>query len=175
MRLKNLFSTLGLLGIGLSAAVAWSEPAQAPANVKVEPATPKSAKLTTRAASAEMGGDPQAALKLAQRAIAADQGNPWGYYDKGSALARLGQTDEALLAFSAAEQRYALSDQWGRSIAIYGRAHALGEARRCDEARREFARYAGLIRERDAKSADLAMRYATDCKSPFEAPVAGRR
>jgi tetratricopeptide (TPR) repeat protein len=149
---------------------AWSDAPRAPDNVKVEPTTPKAAKLTSRAASAEMAGDPQAALKLAEKAIAANPRDPWGYYDKGSALSRLGKTDDAMGAFSAAEERYALSDQWGRSVAIYGRAHALGEAKRCDEARREFSRYASFIRERDAKSAETAMRYASDCKSPVAAP-----
>ena len=149
---------------------AWAEAPRAPDNVKAEPTTPKAANLTSRAASAEMAGDPQAALKLAEKAIAANPRDPWGYYDKGSALSRLGKTDDALGAFSAAEERYALSDQWGRSVAIYGRAHALGEAKRCDEARREFARYASFIRERDARSAELAKRYASDCKSPAAAP-----
>jgi tetratricopeptide (TPR) repeat protein len=126
------------------------------------------ARLTSEAASAEMSGDPQAALAYADRAIQADPRGPWGYYDRGMALARLGQTDQALKAFSAAEERYGLGDVWGRSVAIYARAHALDQARRCDEARQEYQRYAIFIRERDPKSADLATRYAADCKTPTE-------
>ena len=172
MRFKTLVVVLGLC---VASGSAWADPPAAPTNIKAEPSTPRSAKLTSESASAEIAGDPQAALKLADKAIAADPRNPWSYYDRGAALARLGMTDDSLKAFSAAEQRYALSDLWGRSVAIYGRAHALSEANRCDEAKKELARYAAFIRERDAKSADLAMKYAADCKIPAEAPHRVRR
>jgi tetratricopeptide (TPR) repeat protein len=171
MRYKpQLVVLLGVLGLGFAGVVARAEPPQAPKNVKAEPSTSKSSRLASSAASAQIAGDPQAALALAERAIAADPRDPWAFYDKGAALARLGKVDDALKAFSDAEGRYAPFDQWGRSIAIYGRAHALGEAKRCEEARREFARYAALIRERDAKSADMANRYAASCVSPAGAP-----
>jgi tetratricopeptide (TPR) repeat protein len=173
MTQRHLFILLTLIGLGAAPRVASAvppTPPQAPTNVKDEPSTPQSARLTSRAASAEMARDPQAALKLAERAIAAEPRDPWGYYDKGAALSRIGKVDDALLAFANAEQRYSLSDQWGRSVAIYGRAHVLGEARRCDEAKREFTRYASLIHEKDPKSADLALRYARDCKSPVDVP-----
>jgi len=166
---------LAMLGQSVAVGVAHSEPAQAPKNVKAEPSTSKSSRLSSRAASAQIAGDPQAALTLAERAIAADPRDPWAYYDKGSALARLGKVDDALKAFTESESHYALSDQWGRSIAIYGRAHVLGEAKRCDEARREFATYAALIRERDPKSADMANRYSAECASPAGAPHAYSR
>ena len=104
MRLQHLISGFGALVLGLSWGAVRADPAQPPKNVKVEPSTPRSEKLTTRAATAEMSGDPQAALKLAERAISANRRDPWGYYDKGSALARLGETDGALVAFSAAEE-----------------------------------------------------------------------
>jgi tetratricopeptide (TPR) repeat protein len=163
------------LAVGLVSGRASSQPATAPTNINAEPSTPRSIQLTGRSGSAEAAGEPQAALKLADEAIAADARDPWGYYDKGAALSRLGMTDEALKAFAAAEERYAPSDQWGRSVTIYGRAHALDEARRCDEARKEFARYAAFVRERDPSSADLAMKYATECRSPTEAPHGARR
>jgi tetratricopeptide (TPR) repeat protein len=172
MGVKGLFAAAAVIGITATSGFAWSDPPQAPLNVKAEPSSPQSARLSSRAASAEMRSDPQASLALAERAIKANPRDPWGYYDKGAALGRLGNVDGALKAFASAEERFALGDQWGRSVAIYGRAHALAEAKRCDEARPEFARYASLIRERDSKSAGLAMRYATDCKSPAEAPLA---
>ena len=168
---RHLFILMALVGLNAAPRIVASAPPQAPNNVKDEPSTTRSSRLTSRAASAEISNDPQAALKLAERAITADPRDPWGYYDEGTALGRIGKVDEALQAFTAAEQRYALSDQWGRSVAIYGRAHVLGEARRCDEAKREFGRYASLIREKDPKSADLAMRYAHDCKSPADVPA----
>jgi tetratricopeptide (TPR) repeat protein len=163
------------LGILLGAGAARADAPQPPKNVNVEPTTPKAAALTSRAASAEMSGDPQAALKLADRAIAADPHDPWGYYDRAMALSRVGQLDRALESFVAAEQRYAASDRWGKSVAIYGRAHALSEAGRCGEAKQTFGAYASLIREQDQKSADLAVKYGAECRSPAGAPVAARR
>jgi tetratricopeptide (TPR) repeat protein len=173
MKLTHLSLTLAALGFCLPS-VARAQPPRAPQNVNVEAATPRAAKLTSEAATAEAAGEPQAALKLAERAIEADARAPWGYYDKGAALSRIGKTDDALSAFAAAEQRFALSDQWGRSVAIYGRAHALDEARRCDEAREEYNRYAAFVRERDPKSADMATRYAADCKAPAPTASAAR-
>jgi tetratricopeptide (TPR) repeat protein len=143
--------------------------------VDVEPTTPRSAALTSRAASAEIAGNPQAALWLADRAIAVNPSGPWGYYDRAMALSRVGQLDRALESFVAAEQRYAAQDLWGRSVAIYGRAHALSEAGRCGEALQTFGVYASLVREQDPKSANLAMKYGDDCRSPATPPRAARR
>jgi tetratricopeptide (TPR) repeat protein len=166
---------LGAIGFLLFGSVAMADPPEAPKNVNVEPTTPKSAALTSRAASAEMTGKPQAALKLAERAIATNPQDPWGYYDKAMALSQIGQLDRALESFGAAEQRYSATDRWGKSVAIYGRAHALSEVGRCGEARTAFRAYASLIREQDPKSANMATKYAADCRSPVEAPVAARR
>jgi tetratricopeptide (TPR) repeat protein len=162
-------------GILLVTSAARADAPQPPKNVNVEPTTPKAAALTSRAASAEMSGDPQAALKLADKAIAANPRDPWGYYDRAMALSRVGQLDRALESFVAAEQRYAANDRWGKSVAIYGRAHALSEAGRCGEAKQTFGAYASLIREQDPKSADLATKYGAECRSPAGAPVAARR
>jgi tetratricopeptide (TPR) repeat protein len=180
--MKSQSTVIGVVGaLGLCAMGAFAradqqpQPPQAPKNVNVESTTPKAAALTSRAASAEMNGDPQQALKLADRAIAANPRDPWAFYDRAMALSRVGQMDKALEAFSAAEVRYAANDRWGKSVAIYGRAHALSEARRCDEAKQAFNAYASLIREQDPKSANTAMRYAADCRSPATAPVAAQR
>jgi tetratricopeptide (TPR) repeat protein len=172
MKLNHMLAVLGLFTAG---SPAWADPPQPPKNVNVEPTTPKSAALTSRAASAEMTGNPQAALKLAERAIAANPRDPWGYYDKAMALAQVGQLDRALDAFGEAEQRYSATDRWGKSVAIYGRAHALSEAGRCDEAKKAFRAYSSLIREQDPKSAGMATKYAIACRSPIEAPVAAKR
>lgn len=172
MKLNHILLVTWLSTVG---ALAWADPPQPPKNVNVEPTTPKSAALTSRAASAEMSGNPQSALKLAERAISANPRDPWAYYDKAMALARIGQLDRALDAFGDAEQRYSATDRWGKSIAIYGRAHALSEAGRCDEARKAFRAYVSLIREQDLKSANMAVKYAADCRSPLEPPVAARR
>jgi Flp pilus assembly protein TadD len=172
MKVNHILTVLGLFVAG---SVARAEPPQPPKNINVEPTTPKSSALTSRAASADMSGNPQAALKLAERAIATNPHDPWAYYDKAMALAQVGQLDRALEAFGAAEQRYSATDRWGKSVAIYGRAHALSEVGRCDEARTAFRAYASLIREQDPKSANLATKYAADCRSPVGPPVAARR
>jgi tetratricopeptide (TPR) repeat protein len=144
-------------------------PPAAPRTATAEPSTADSEDLTTRAASAEISGDPQEALAYAGRAIAADASDPWPHYVRAAALSRMGKVDDALKAFADAEHRFAASDTWARSVAIYGAAHALAEAGRCDEARAEYQRYASFVRARDPKSADMATRYASNCK-----PVAPR-
>lgn len=175
MRVTYLGLALGVSSLCLSSVSAWSAPPEAPRNVNAEAATPRSAELSSRAASAEMAGDAQNALKLSDKTIAANPHDPWGYYDKAVALAHLARVDEALQAYSSAEGLFAPSDLWGRSIAIYGRAHALEESGRCTEAKSEFERYAAFVRERDPKSADMAARYAADCRSPAaEAPRPSR-
>ena len=62
MKLNQILFATWLSGVG---SLALADPPQAPKNVNVEPTTPKSAALTSRSASAEMSGNPQAALKLA--------------------------------------------------------------------------------------------------------------
>ena len=172
MKLNHTIVVMGLVTMGPVAA--WAKPPQPPKNVSVDHGTPESAALTSRAANAEMAGNPQAALRLAERAIEANPRDPWAYYDKAMALAQVGQLDRSLRAFAEAEQRYSATDRWGKSVAIYGRAHALDEAGRCNEAKKVFTDYASLIRQQDPKSADMAMKYATECRSPSVAPVAGR-
>ena len=163
---------------GSSAPVAATAPAvattpgelRAPENVHAEPSTPASAELASRAATAEMKGDPQASLKLADEGIRANAKDPWPYYDKGMALARLGETNGALAALLAAEQHFSPSDRWGRSVAVFGRAHALAEAGRCDEARAALQEYMSLVRG-DPDAVALASRYSRDCRPPA-APAA---
>jgi tetratricopeptide (TPR) repeat protein len=154
---------------GSSAAAAMPAPPappgelKAPENIHAEPSTPASAELSSRAATAEMKGDPQDALKLADQGIRADAKDPWPYYEKGMALAREGETNGAVAALLAAEQHFAASDRWGRSVAIFGRAHTLAEAGRCDEARAAFQEYMSLVRG-DPDAVALAARYSRDCR-----------
>ena len=158
---------------GSSAPTAMAAPVVAPAqgelkapeNIHAEPSTPASAELSSRAATAEMKGNPQESLKLADRGIRADDKDPWPYYEKGMALARVGEVNGALAALLAAEQHFSPSDRWGRSVAIFGRAHTLAEAGRCDEARAAFQEYMSLVRG-DPDAVALASRYARDCRPP---------
>ena len=89
-------SLRGMLVWGLAAMSAQTVQAdelRAPQYVQAEPSTPQSMALTTRAAIADMKGNPQQARDLANQAIRADPRDPWPYYNKGMALAQLGEID----------------------------------------------------------------------------------
>ena len=164
----------GMLVWGLalmSAQTAQADELRAPQYVQAEPSTPQSMALTTRAAIADMKGNPQQARDLANQAIRADPKDPWPYYNKGMALAQLGETDGALAALFAAEQHFSANDRWGRSVAIYGRAHSLRKAGRCVEARQAYEEYASFVGKDDPQGATLARRYAADCRAATAAPV----
>jgi tetratricopeptide (TPR) repeat protein len=154
-----------------TAGAARAEQLRAPQNVNAVPWGGQSSELATRSAKAAMAGDPQESLALAQQAIQLGPQNPWPYYNKGMALARLGQTDAAISALSTAELRFSTADPWGRSVAIYGRAHTLAAAGRCAEARQAFEQYASFVEERAPDSAVLARRYANECRAPATPPA----
>jgi tetratricopeptide (TPR) repeat protein len=169
----GLGSTLLACGLALaSSGAAEADELRAPRNVKVEPSTPQSAALTTRAAIAAMNGNPEQARDLANEAIRADPRDPWTHYNKGMALAQLGETDAALAALFAAEARFSKVDRWGRSVAIYGRAHTLSRAGRCAEAVEAYAEYASFVAKDDPRSAEMARSYAMHCRTPAPAASA---
>jgi tetratricopeptide (TPR) repeat protein len=161
LALGTLICVTGLAAAGF-AVPARAEPVEAPHNVTVEPSSPQSSQAATKAATADMKGDAQGAVKFADQGIAADPSDPWPYYNKAEALARMGQTDAAVATFAQAEQRFAETDRWGKSVAIFGRAHALAAAGRCKEARVAFTDYATLMHG-DPNAAKVARRYADDC------------
>lgn len=166
-RWVGVYWTFGALGLALmSAQAAHADELRAPRNVNAEVGNRQSSALASRAATADMKGQPQQAVELANQGIRADPRNPWPYYDKGMALAEMGETDAAIAALYAAEQRFSAADRWGKSVAIYGRAHALGQAGRCTEAVQAFAEYASFVGKDDPQSAAMARRYAMDCKQP---------
>jgi tetratricopeptide (TPR) repeat protein len=146
--------------------VAAADELRAPQNVNAEPWTRQSAELATKSAKAEMQGQPQQALDLAEQGIAANARDPWPHYDKGMALVRLGQTGLAVVALTEAEQRFSPKDRWGRSVAIYGRAYALSQAGRCPEAKQAFEQYAVFVADQAPKSAEMARRYGAECRAP---------
>jgi Flp pilus assembly protein TadD len=144
---------------------------RAPRNVNVRPTTQQSAALTTAAARAQIQGEPETALRLADQAIRSDPSAPWPRYGRGMALARMGQTDQAIVALTEAEQSFGPNDPWGRSVAIWGQAHTFAQAGRCAEARAAFNRYAAFVAGQDESAADLARRYAGDCRAPALPPA----
>ena len=168
--------TLGMaMGLGMATLVAGrrasADELRAPQNINAESWSRQSAELATRAAKAEMAGQPRQALALAQQGIAANPRDPWPHYDKGMALVRLGQTDLAVAALTEAEQRFSAADRWGRSVAMYGRAYAFGQVGRCAEARQAFEQYATFVESQAPKSAEMARGYAATCRSPATPPV----
>jgi tetratricopeptide (TPR) repeat protein len=162
MRGGQLIRGAGLV-LGLALAGAGQVRAQAVPPRGASPGWQQSRSLASQAASAEIKGNTADALALADQAIAADPSNAWAHYDRGAALARMGQTDQAVQAFSAAEQRFPVSNRWARSIAIWDRALALQQAGRCVQARAAFAEYATYVSSYDQKSAEMARKYAEDC------------
>jgi len=116
------------------------------------------------AAESASRGAPGRSLDFGDRAVDADPSNPWAHYDRGVALHGLGRTDAAIAAYRAAEQRFENAGQWGKSIAIYGRARALDDAGRCAEARTAYVEYADFVRSSDPNAADMAITYAKECR-----------
>jgi tetratricopeptide (TPR) repeat protein len=149
-----------------AAGAARADELKPPQNVNAEAGNRQSSQLASRSAAADMKGQPRQALELANQAIRADPRNPWPYYDKGMALAELGETDGALAALYAAEQRFVPTDRWAKSVAIYGRAQTLSRAGRCVEAVQAYADYAQFVAKDDPRSADMARRYAVNCQTP---------
>jgi Flp pilus assembly protein TadD len=161
-----------VLGLALIAAPsALAQGLRAPQNVNAGPGNRQSAELATKAALASMSGNAAGAVALANEGIRADPDDPWPYYNKGMALSSLGQVNAAVEALTEAEKRFVGHDLWGKSVAIYGRAHTLSQAGRCAEARQAFEQYAALVEPHDAQDAQMARRYATHCRPAPIAPA----
>jgi tetratricopeptide (TPR) repeat protein len=170
MRWSAMLAVVGALVAGRGAR---AEGLRAPQNINAEPGNRQSAELATRAALAQMEGKSAAAVLLANQGILANPNDPWPYYNKGMALTALGQTNAAVAALSEAERRFSTGDVWGRSVAIYGRAHALSQVGRCAEAREAFGQYASLVEHHDAAAAEMARHYGAQCHAAApEAPAA---
>jgi tetratricopeptide (TPR) repeat protein len=167
----RLLLTTAAVMLMATAGAARADELRAPQSLNAVPWSRLSSELATRSAKAAMAGDPQDSLALAEQAIQLTPQAPWPYYSKGMALARLGQTDAAVSALSAAELRFSTGDAWGRSVAIYGRANTLARAGRCAEARQAFEQYARFVEERAPSAAALARRYATECRAPGTPPT----
>jgi Flp pilus assembly protein TadD len=167
----RLLLTAAAVTLVVTAGAAQAERLRAPQTLSAVPWSRRSSELATRSARAAMAGNPQESLALAEQAIQLSPQDPWPYYSKGMALARIGQTDSALSALSTAETRFSTTDAWGRSVAIYGRANTLARAGRCAEARQAFEQYAKFVEERAPNSAALARRYETECRAPASPPA----
>jgi tetratricopeptide (TPR) repeat protein len=97
------------------------------------------------ASAALRSGDARRALSLADAAVSEAPNQPWPRYHRALALKSLGETDEAVKAYREAEERFFADDPRGRQLAIYGRARALDDAGRCDEAKAAYDDHASFL------------------------------
>jgi hypothetical protein len=141
------------------------EPSQSTEEARAaEPsATPGLDPRTNQVSQALASRDYAAVIALTEVPSSAPKG-AWLDYDRASAFAGLGRTDEAVEAFKGAEARFArANDPEGQAVAIWGRARALAEANRCAEARAAYAEYEAAVRLLDPRAAEMAAVYSDAC------------
>jgi tetratricopeptide (TPR) repeat protein len=157
-------SDVGITNLQTSSPVEVEKPSYrsplAPEHVRLPTKSPEVDPRTTQAVDALVARDYAKVLELTESST-----SPWLDSDRGAALAGLDRTDEAVEAFKRAELRFSeRHDTVGRSSAVWGRAHALDEAGRCDEARRAYQDFERLMRETDPHAAEKAAAYAGSCR-----------
>jgi tetratricopeptide (TPR) repeat protein len=111
------------------------------------------------------------ALARADNAVRLAPTNPWALYNRAAALHHLGRSEPAVVAYEAAEVQFG-KDRWGKSLAIYGRARALDDVGKCDEAKRAYTQFADLVRPNDRAGAEMAIQYAGECRAVAPGPSA---
>jgi tetratricopeptide (TPR) repeat protein len=136
-----------------------------------EPATPDPAAAAVTVAL--VAGEGEEALRLVDEHLAnAESATPWLTYDRGVALAALGRVNEAAVTFQAAQGAFDGSEEDrsgsaglpGKQLAVYGKARALSEGYRCNEARAAYDEYAALVRTTDPDDARRVSAYGGDCR-----------
>ncbi|MBX3193427.1 MAG: hypothetical protein KF819_40975 [Labilithrix sp.] len=148
----------------------------APSNPKIGTTEITSSRMLTsyresEAAAADLArGRPTEALARAEHATLLAPQNGWARYARAAALRGLGRTDAAVAEFRAAEARFENVDRHGQAISIYGRARALDDVGRCDEAKMAYDDFARFMSLSDPAAAAMARAYANECR-PVE-PVA---
>ena len=133
----------------------------------------RAVRLTSQAAELIVAGRYPAALFKAEMAIAAAPNEAWAWYHKARALVGMGRIDEAGDAYRIAELRFPENDKFGRASALWGRATALLDAGRCEEAQPAVSEYIAYV-ESDATQADrVAALRARGCRvRPVASPSA---
>jgi len=137
-------------------------------------ASTASASVTTyqdRASSALVRGESARALAAADRGLDRHPGDGMLLYDRGSALAALGRTDEAVASLDAATRAFAADPHW-QALATYRAFLALEQAGRCREARAWLARYLPLASPEDQT---MALNVGQACPLPGYAAIKGGR
>lgn len=155
IRIASLLSAFALLG------GAQAHAQLAPIKQSVAPSAADG--LASQSIQAELTGNHEKALQLANDAIKADPKNPWGHYDGGDALESLKRIDDAVSAFRQAEQYFSDADVWGKSVAIWGQANVFRQLGRCQDAVPIYERYATFLEKLDPDAAALARTYEKSC------------
>jgi len=169
----TLVGLAGLAVLGTSKAAAQ---AQAPGATSRKlapltygpPSSQAAAKETTEAARALIAGKPEEAIKHADQALATQPKAAWAHYQKASALSMLGKWEQAVAEYDEAMRTFTRGDDWGRSVALWGRGEVLRDSGHCDEAKTTFNEYVSLVASRDQKAADMANSQVTACKPSTE-------
>jgi tetratricopeptide (TPR) repeat protein len=128
-----------------------------------DPGNTTSKDYASSSAEALVRRDDAKALDLANEALKADDRNPWAHYDRAVALGEMGRVNEAVTEYQAAQVRYAANDTWGRSVAIYGRAHLLADHGRCGEAKTAFQQYIDFVGGADPRGVAEARSASEAC------------
>jgi hypothetical protein len=154
------------VGLLVAGAVAGPGTRAAFAEAPLPPGTPmgSAATLIKQAARALVMGQLDEALALSEQALASDPQSAWAHYTRAEALAALGRPTEAAEAYAVAAMDLNAADVRGRALALWGRALALRDSGRCDQARRAFTDYAVTIRPIDPQAALQAEAYLTVCQ-----------
>jgi Flp pilus assembly protein TadD len=163
MTSKN-FLIAGLLGMAVITLGATAKAELSPLKQSGPPSAADT--LAGQAAAAEIGGDYEKALQLADKAIKADPKEAWSYYVRGDALASLRRVDDSVVAFRQSEQLFPAADIWGRSVAIWGSANVLRQVGRCQDASAILERYASFVEQFDSEAAAFAHKTEKECVPP---------
>jgi tetratricopeptide (TPR) repeat protein len=155
-------SALLIVAVAMVAMVAQAAPpARSSTHGAGNAATP--ATQVSQAAEALGRGDPIAALARADEALLAEPQNPWAHYNRAAALAELRKVKKAVAAYDEAARRFGDQDRWGKSVAMWGKAHLFYRMGRCEEAGAAFADYAKTVQTVDPQAASLARGRAASC------------
>jgi tetratricopeptide (TPR) repeat protein len=125
---------------------------------------------STAAVRALTIADYSTALQRANEGLAIAPEDPWLLYNRGAALAGLGNVNDAVTVLRESERLFAPGNVHGRSVATYRRAIALEAAGRCDEAAAEFKRYAAIIGPTKPQLAEHAREHLRFCRAATGRP-----
>jgi tetratricopeptide (TPR) repeat protein len=157
-QMKKLSGLALVLAASMGNAAYGAPPTQVASARPVTHVNPASA-----AAEALSRGDTLEALTRADEAVRADPKSAWAHYNRAAALAAMKRIDEAVAAYDEAAAKFAAGDKRGKSLALWGKAHALYRVGRCSEASQAFGEYAKVIGSSDPQSTALASERATTC------------